>query len=147
VTFEQTTLLAAPLDEVFRFFSAPQNLAVLTPPKMRFRITDGPDRPLREGDRIDYEIRILGIPLQWRTRITAWRENEMFADLQERGPYKLWLHTHTFRAVPGGVEMHDRVDYELPFGWLGRLVAGWWVEREIRGIFAFRERAMAARFG
>jgi ligand-binding SRPBCC domain-containing protein len=146
MTFEQTTVIRAPLAQVFTFFSAPQNLARLTPPKMRFRITNGPGRALREGDLIDYEIRILGIPLHWRTRVTAWRENEMFADVQERGPYRKWLHTHTFREVAAGVEMHDRVEYEVPLGWLGQLAAGWWVTREVQAIFAYREQAIAQIF-
>ncbi len=144
MTFEKTTFIAAPIGEIFRFFAAPQNLARITPPSMRFRVTNGPD--LREGDRIEYQLRLLGIPVRWRTRITLWREHEAFADLQERGPYRYWLHTHTFREVEGGVSMHDRVDYELPLGLLGKAVAGWWVRRELRKIFDYREQVIRAHF-
>lgn len=145
--FERTTFIAAPLDRVFDFFGAPENLGRITPPQMHFRITNGPGRRLCEGDRIEYSLRILGIPLHWRTHITLWRKGEVFADLQERGPYKYWLHTHTFRAVEGGVEMHDNVEYALPLGWLGDFAAGWLVRRELNRIFDFRGEAVKTLLG
>lgn len=140
--FERTTILPAPLPRVFEFFSAPGNLAKITPPSTRFRIVSAPPRRLRQGDVVDYALRVFGIPIRWRSRIDAWRDDEMFADVQERGPYKAWRHTHTFREVEGGVEMHDVVEYELPFGRLGRLAAGWLVRRELEKIFDYRGRAV-----
>ncbi|HEX7152674.1 MAG TPA: SRPBCC family protein [Thermoanaerobaculia bacterium] len=143
---ERTTYIAASLPEVFEFFSAPANLGRITPPRMKFQIVSAPSRGLREGDRIDYRIRVFGLPARWTTKICMWRENEAFADLQERGPYRFWLHTHTFRASGEGVEMHDRVEYELPFGWLGRLFGAWLVGRELRAIFDYRAEVIKRIF-
>ena len=140
--FERTTTIAAPLPRVFDFFAQPGNLARITPPSTRFRIVAGPGRRLREGDRIEYALRVFGLPFCWTSRIEAWRENESFADVQERGPYKSWRHTHSFRATAEGTEMHDRVEYELPFGVLGTLVAGRLVARKLEAIFDFRSRAV-----
>jgi ligand-binding SRPBCC domain-containing protein len=142
VIFERTTTIAAPLERVFDFFAEPASLARITPPSTGFRIVAGPGRRLREGDRIEYALRLFGLPFRWASRIEAWRENESFADVQERGPYKSWRHTHSFREVAGGVEMHDVVEYELPFGWLGRAVAGRLVRRELEKIFEYRGRAV-----
>lgn len=147
MTFDRTTIIAAPIEKVFEFFGAPENLARITPPRMRFEIVESPKRRLAQGDRIRYRMRIAGIPVRWTTLITLWRENEAFADLQESGPYTKWLHTHTFRTIDGGVEMHDHVDYELPFGALGRLVAGWYVRRELDSIFAHRANVIHEVFG
>jgi len=113
---------------------------------MGFQIVEAPARAVREGDRIRYRIRVMGIPLRWTTLITRWEENVVFADLQERGPYRHWLHTHTFRAVDGGVEIGDLVEYELPLGLLGRLGGGWLVRRQLRTIFDHRAVAIAAYF-
>lgn len=140
--FERTTILHAPLPRVFEFFSAPENLARITPPSMRFHIVAGPNRRLQEDDRIEYRIRLFGIPLRWVTRIAMWRDNEAFVDVQERGPYKAWRHTHTFRQTSDGVEMHDRVEYELPFGVVGRLLGGLLVRRELKRIFDYRSEAI-----
>ena len=144
---ERITTVDAPLEEVFRFFSDPRNLGKITPPAMGFNILAAPDRALRVGDRIEYRIKVLGMPLRWVTRITSWRQNESFSDFQEKGPYRRWLHTHTFRASGNGVEMHDRVEYELPLGWVGELAAGWFIRRQLRGIFDYRAEAIHAAFG
>jgi ligand-binding SRPBCC domain-containing protein len=144
--FERTTRLRAPLGEVFDFFSSPENLGRITPPEMRFRIVEGPGRKLREGDRIKYTIRVMGVPVRWTTRIVEWRDGEAFADLQEKGPYAYWLHTHSFREVDGLVEMRDVVEYELPLGLAGRLVAGWLVRRQIEAIFEYRAKVMQTLF-
>ncbi len=114
---------------------------------MGFRIVSAPDRALREGDRIEYRVKVLGLPLRWVTLITSWRENESFSDLQEKGPYRHWLHTHSFRQSGKVVEMHDRVEYELPLGWLGQLVAGWFIRMQLNGIFDYRAQAIHAAFG
>jgi ligand-binding SRPBCC domain-containing protein len=117
----RTTTISAPRSEVFDFFSRPGNLARITPPSLAFRITSGPDRPLQQDDRISYSIRVAAIPMTWRTHITEWNPPFSFVDDQERGPYKLWRHLHTFTEVGGGVKMDDHVEYELPFGFFGDL--------------------------
>jgi hypothetical protein len=114
---------------------------------MGFRIVKSPGRGLREGDVIDYRIRVFGLPLRWRTRIVSWREREAFADLQESGPYRYWLHTHAFRSLEGGVvEMTDVVEYELPFGRIGDLFGARLVARELAAIFDFRAAVIAENF-
>ncbi len=139
---ERTTFVPASLGEVFAFFSDPQNLARITPPSMGFVILDAPQRGLRAGDLIDYRILVFGLPLRWRTRIESWAENESFSDLQMRGPYRYWLHTHTFHTAGAGTEMHDRVEYALPMGSIGRLAAGWLIRRQLKAIFDFRAEAI-----
>jgi ligand-binding SRPBCC domain-containing protein len=146
VLLERTTLVRAPLASVFDFFSDPRNLARLTPPAMRFRIVEAPDRKLRAGDRMRYTIRLLGIPVGWTTLITSWDEGRSFSDVQERGPYRSWTHTHAFAAVGDGVRMRDRIEYELPFGVLGRIAHAFWVGPQLRRIFDYRERAIREVF-
>ena len=143
---ERTTRIRADRARVFDFFSAPENLGRITPPEMRFRIIEGPGRRLREGDRIRYSIRVMGLPVSWTTRIVSWQEGEAFADLQEKGPYRYWLHTHTFRDVGGEVEMTDVVEYELPFGILGRLFGSLLVKRQLDAIFNHRGKVITDVF-
>lgn len=144
---ERTTSIRAPLADVFRFFSLPANLGVITPPWLGFTILSAPDRTLAAGDRIIYRIRLAGIPMRWVTLISDWREGESFTDSQEKGPYRKWVHTHSFEKTDDGVLMRDRVDYELPFGTLGRLFGGWLVRLQLKAIFEFRERKIREIFG
>ncbi|MBL8961638.1 MAG: SRPBCC family protein [Gemmatimonadetes bacterium] len=130
--------LLHPVEQVFDFFSRAENLAAITPPSLGFEILTPLPVDMRAGAQIDYRIRLHGWPMKWRTRITEWDPPHRFIDLQERGPYALWEHTHRFRSDgPGATVMDDEVRYELPFGVLG-LVALPLVRRQLRGIFAFR---------
>ena len=136
-----------PLDDVFRFFENPRNLARITPPQLSFRVTTAGDIEMRRGLEIDYTIRWLGLPLPWRTRITEYQPPRCFVDEQLRGPYKLWRHRHDFQEMNGVSVIADRVEYELPMGFLGRIAHGVIVGRQLKGIFAYRQRAIAAILG
>lgn len=142
----QETVISAPRAEVFAFFSDPRNLARITPPSLGFQIVQAPDRDLRAGDSIDYFIRLMGIRVPWRTRITVWEPEVRFVDEQERGPYSLWRHEHVLSDTDGGTRMIDHVEYRLPAGALGSLAAGWWVRRNLRTIFDYRGKVIAELF-
>lgn len=145
--FEQHQEVQASCDEVFAFFSDPSNLHDLTPPWLGFHILTPPPLGQGVGAIYDYRIHLHGLPLRWRTRIEAWEPGQRFVDIQLRGPYALWHHTHTFEALSGGgTRLGDLVRYRLGFGPLGRLIEPW-IARDIERIFAFRREAIARRFG
>jgi ligand-binding SRPBCC domain-containing protein len=84
--------------------------------------------------------------MPWESLIAEYVKNERFADEMLRGPYKSWYHMHRFRAVSDGVEMYDRVDYELPFGPLGRLAHLLIVRIQLQAIFDYREKRIRKIF-
>jgi NADH dehydrogenase len=139
-------LVPRPIDEVFAFFAEPENLARLTPPAMRFVfLTDA--RQMRPGLVLDYRLRpLLGVSVRWRTHIDAFDPPHSFHDVQARGPYRAWRHTHTFEAVGGGTLVRDEVEYTLPFGLLGEVAHRLAVRRQLTEIFRFRARAIASIF-
>lgn len=140
-------VVQAPLDQVFAFFRDPGNLEALTPPWLGFQVTGASDKEVRVGTRIQYRLRLHGIPLGWESRISEYQDGVMFADEQVRGPYRRWYHRHRFRPVPGGVAIEDEVEYRLPLGPLGRLVHWLVVRHQLRRIFDYRARVMRERFG
>ena len=70
----------------------------------------------------------------------------LFEDVQEEGPYRVWIHTHRFEDVGKRVTMHDRVEYALPLGPMGRLVHRLAVRRQLETIFDFRRQAIEEIF-
>jgi ligand-binding SRPBCC domain-containing protein len=132
-----------PLPEVFAFFADAQNLEALTPPFLRFRILTPLPIELRTGTRIDYSLSLWGVPLRWRTRISAWEPSSRFVDEQEAGPYAYWHHLHEFEPEGDATRMRDEVSYRLPLGPLGELAHALWVQRQLRAIFDYREAAIA----
>lgn len=145
-TFEREQRVPRPLDELFPFFERPENLQHLTPPWARMQILTPSPIPMHVGSAIDYIVRIHGIPLRWTTLITEYAPPHRFVDIQLRGPYALWHHTHTFEAAGRETIMRDSVRYALPFGPLGALSQAVMVRRDLDRIFAYREAAVRQRF-
>jgi ligand-binding SRPBCC domain-containing protein len=137
--------VAHPLDKVFDYFYRAENLEQLTPPFLRFHITQAPPR-MEAGARIEYKLRVRGLPLHWLTIIEKWDPPHEFVDIQAKGPYKLWHHTHHFRAENGGTTIEDSIRYALPFGPLGRLVNRLMVARDVAMIFDYREQKVREIF-
>lgn len=136
--------VARPLEEVFSFFSDPGNLEALTPPWLRFRIVPPEPDEMREGSLIYYKLRIRGIPVGWTTRISTWDPPYRFVDEQLAGPYRSWVHEHTFRARGSHTVVGDRVRYDSPGG---SLVHRWFVRPDVERIFDYRSDALREVFG
>lgn len=142
--FEDEIILSFPRDEVFRFFSKAENLEALTPPWVHFSILTPLPIEMREGALIDYRLKIHGFPLRWRTEISTWDPPLRFVDRQLRGPYRSWVHTHTFREIEGGTLVSDRVEYSV---WGGSVVNRLFVRGDVERIFSYRRQALARKFG
>jgi ligand-binding SRPBCC domain-containing protein len=131
---------AAPA-RAFALFADAHNLERITPPWLRFRIlTPAPIR-MDTGTRIDYRLVLHGLPLRWTAEIREWEPGHRFVDVQVRGPYALWEHTHTFEPAGSGTALRDVVRYALPLGPLGELANRFLVRRDLERIFDFRQRA------
>ena len=131
-------------EDVFDFYADAFNLERLTPPWLRFEVITPAPITMRSGVEIDYRLRLHGLSLKWRSRITAWDPPHRFVDEQIRGPYRTWLHEHTFTPHEGGTLVGDHVKYAMLGGWLAdRLL----VRRDLGRIFAFRQQRLAEIFG
>jgi ligand-binding SRPBCC domain-containing protein len=142
---EREQWLPRRIDEVFVFFSRPENLQVLTPPWLDFRMVEAP-KELSKGSLIRYRLRWRRMPIWWTTEISEWNPPYRFADRELSGPYALWNHEHDFVEFQDGTTMRDRVNYALPFGPLGRLAHRAVVERDVKRIFDFRAETMRGLF-
>jgi len=134
-TLETCLYLPRPLGEIFPFFADAANLEVLTPPWLRVEILTPLPIRMRSGAFIEYRIRLRGLPLRWLTEITVWEPPNRFVDEQRRGPYRQWIHEHTFIPRGSGTEMRDHVRYKVPGG---RLINFFFVRPDVRKIFAYR---------
>jgi hypothetical protein len=139
---QREQLIPSPIDEVFAFFSNAENLEMLTPSFLRFRILSPLPIEMKEGTRIDYSLTLFGVTMRWRTRITTWEPGVRFVDEQESGPYAVWQHTHEFEPRGTSTLMRDVVRYREPLGPLGALAHVILVRRTVERIFDYRREAL-----
>lgn len=139
VTLNTRVVIPQPIGRVFQFFVDPSNLEVITPPWLHFRILTQRPIVMGQGTRIDYRLRVHGLPLRWCSEITSWDPPRRFVDEQVRGPYRVWIHEHDFAGIDGGTEVRDRVRYAVPGG---GLVDRIFVRRDLRRIFEHRAKRL-----
>jgi ligand-binding SRPBCC domain-containing protein len=150
---ERAQRVRRPLPEVVAFFSDADNLERLTPDFVHFRILTPRPIVMQPGTLLEYELRLLGIPVRWRSRIETFEPPgpdgriARFSDTQVTGPYKRWHHVHEFHAVLGGTEIRDVVDYELRLGPLGTVAHALFVRRALNQIFEYRRARCEELFG
>jgi ligand-binding SRPBCC domain-containing protein len=140
---ERSQWLPGAPEDVFGFFADALNLERITPDWLGFRVlTPGPI-VMKRGTLIEYRLRLHGVPIRWLTRIEVWEPPVRFVDVQVRGPYRLWHHTHSFERQGDGTRIRDTVRYSLPYGPLGELARRVFVARDLARIFDFRQEAVA----
>ena len=141
--FEDELLLPRSRDEVFPFFADARNLSEITPPWVQFQVLTPAPIVMQPGALIDYRIRVHGLPIRWRTEITEWNPPHRFVDVQLRGPYTLWHHTHMFEEKDGGTLCNDKVTYR-PRG--GAIINRLFVRKDVQRIFAYRRKRLLELF-
>ena len=143
-TLHREQTLRAPLERVFAFFSNAENLEAITPPFVHFHILSARPIVMRVGTMIDYSLRLHGIRFEWKSEITVWEPagaRPRFVDEQRKGPYRYWIHEHSFAAAtdnPGATVVTDHVRYAVPGG---TLIHSLVVKRQLDRIFAYRAEA------
>jgi ligand-binding SRPBCC domain-containing protein len=147
-TFYREQTIPVEIERAWRFISTPANLDAITPPDMSFQIMTEVPEAMYDGLLIEYRV---GIPLlgkqTWLTELKHIRQGHSFVDEQRIGPYKLWYHYHEITESDGGVRFVDRVHYIMPFGPIGAMAHVVYVQKKLKHIFDFRERAMIEHLG
>lgn len=129
------------IHETFAFFADASNLEQITPAELSFNILTEQPIEITEGTEIDYRLRLYGVRLNWRSRITNWSPPHRFVDEQIHGPYNLWVHIHRFHEENGSTTIMDEVWYQLPLYPFGEVVYPI-VSGLLHRIFSFRKQAI-----
>tara|TARA_B100000700_G_scaffold67699_1_gene74883 strand:+ start:1348 stop:1857 length:510 start_codon:yes stop_codon:yes gene_type:complete len=133
-------------NEVFDFFSKPENLERITPPNLKFKIITQSPIKMGKGQLIDYKIKISYIPMKWRTLISDYNPPHSFIDSQVKGPYSTWIHSHDFRYEDGTTIVTDTVVYRPPFYFIGDIANKIYIRTMLNKIFNYRFNKIAEIF-
>jgi len=131
-----------PLRELFAWHGRPGALERLTPPWERVEVVER-SGGLLVGARTVLRTRVGPFPATWEAVHTGYEEEVFFRDEIRRGPFSKWVHTHRFDALEERrSRLEDVVEYALPLGALGRVLAGRCVRRRIERLFAYRHAVL-----
>ena len=83
---ERKQIIERPLKEVFNFFADAGNLEKITPPELNFKIITPQPIDIKKGALIDYQLKLRGIPITWKTEITQWNPPHDFGDTALKSP-------------------------------------------------------------
>lgn len=137
--FEKQSRIAASAAQVFAWHERPDALQKLIPPGQPVKIVEHTGG-IGNGARVELKMGFWPIQLKWVARHGNFKAGRSFEDVQEIGPFASWKHTHT--VSPEGDHacvLKDHVEYELPFGNVGELAAGF-VRKKLEATFAYRHR-------
>ena len=134
------------IDDVFSFFSKPENLTLITPKELDFKILTPIPIKMKEGQLIDYTIKVLKKKIRWRTIISEYEPSKYFIDQQLKGPYSMWHHKHEFKQKEEYVEIIDTINYVIPFGVIGRLINFLFIRKDLDKIFNYRKEVIEKYF-
>ena len=135
--------LPRPRAEIFAYFADAHNLEEITPPWLRFQVETPRPIEMQTGTLIDYRLKLHGVPIRWRTEIQNWEPPVKFVDRQLKGPYRYWIHEHTFIDEGDTTLMRDQVDYAVPGG---PLIHKLFVRQDVQRIFEYRREIMQQHF-
>ena len=136
--FVKRSRFATPVEAVFGWHAQPGAFTRLTPPWERIELLEE-SGGIQDGARVVLRIHAGPFSVRWVALHQGYIENRQFQDVQIEGPFAKWEHTHLFEPDgPGACFLEDRVEYALPFGWLGRLAGGAFTRRKLRLLFDYR---------
>ena len=137
---KRNQFIPQPIEQVFSFFSKPENLEKITPQNLHFSILTSIPIDMKTGQVIDYLIRLKGIKICWSSIISSYDPPHSFVDEQIQGPFTSWVHSHSFKEKNGETIIIDHVKYSIPFGLIGRIANNIFVEKDLADIFDYREK-------
>ena len=137
-----SVVVGLPLADAFEFCRDTRFLNEISPPLLHFQPRNRPETDVKiaAGTEIEYDMRVHGVPMRWRSRIPVFDPPHRFIDQQLDGPYRSWSHTHTFASLNDHkTVIGDLVDYTIPGGpivaFLTHLL---FVERDLIKVFSHR---------
>ncbi len=140
--FTHRSTIEVPVDALFDWHAREGAIQRLTPPWAPMKLVSRKGRGIDEGVEVAFDMKIMGFPCRWEAEHVAYEKNVGFKDVQRRGPFGAWEHSHCFRSDGDNRSvMEDRIRFRLPFGFLSLPFYGY-AKKELKRMFAYRHRVL-----
>ncbi|GAA3987491.1 polyketide cyclase/dehydrase [Thermobifida alba] len=140
---EHSVRLAAPPEEVFDFCLSETGFTSIMP--YRVRVLGQSAKDLAPGESVAFSIYLAKVlPIRWVAYLDEVNRPQQFVDLQTRGIFRYFRHTHSCRPDREGTHYTDHVEYATR---LGPLLDRTLIKAELNRMFRHRHRRMAELLG
>lgn len=135
--YEKTSLIECELEALFAFHIDTKNLQAISPKNIKVTLLNKDFLP-KEGAVLKLKTVQNFLPIVWEVKIEKLEKPKLLVDVAIKSPFKFWKHSHIFTQKEDGVcELKDRVEYELPFGFLNSLFDTF-VYHQLEAMFVYR---------
>ena len=140
-TFRFKFVVQASIEDVWKFYTDVNHLEIITPKEIDLKIIRTSSQDITLGQEIWLSGKIIANRRnEWHSNITFMKKYE-YVDEMITGPFKTWKHSHKFKDLGGnGTEIIDEIQFELPYGILGRLLQGY-ASNQLKKTFYHRKLA------
>ena len=116
-----TTFIAAPVERVFDL-SRSISLHKISTAHTHERVTGGVLHGLiNEGETVTWQAKHLYKERKFTSKVTAMQRPQSFIDEMINGDFKSFRHGHYFKPADNGTIMIDMLEFECPYGIIGKL--------------------------
>ena len=116
-----TSFIAAPIERVFDL-SRSINLHQISTASSNEKAIDGVMTGLiKKDETVTWQAKHLFKKRQFTSKITEMKSPDFFTDEMTKGDFKSFIHEHHFKAATNGTIMIDIVNFESPYGKIGKI--------------------------
>jgi len=139
-----TTFIQAPIERIFdlaRSIDLHQASMSGSNEKAVAGITKG---LIHEGETVTWEARHLFRTRQFTSKISLMQKPFQFTDEMTKGDFIRFRHEHHFKVVDNGSIMIDLVEFETPYGLIGRLLNKYYLVQYLEKLITQRNNTIKA---
>ena len=124
------------IEQLFDFHLNTQNLAEITPKDIKLDLLTHNFTPT-QSNTLEIISTKYFIPTYWKIEILKLERPYILIDKALKSPFKSWIHQHKFEQIDGKTQLTDIIDFEMPFGFLGKFLEPF-ILRDLKKMFDFR---------
>ncbi|MBW1636346.1 MAG: NAD-dependent epimerase/dehydratase family protein, partial [Deltaproteobacteria bacterium] len=102
-----------PAEYLYRYHAMPGALERLLPPWERNSVVSRQGN-ISPGSQVKLKMHAGPFPFYFQAHHVEDNPGVMFRDIQEKGPFTSWSHTHLFHDTASGSLLQDKIEYTLP---------------------------------
>lgn len=120
--FEKSVSISSDIEDIFNFHLDTNNLPKISPSFPKASLIKISEIPLQKGSEVTVGLDFILFKKEWEILIKELIPNKLIGDLQLKGVFEYWYHSHIFENKGEQVTMTDKVEFIPPFGKFGKLL-------------------------